>query len=122
MTDRIELLGLRATGFHGVLPDERREGQEFVVDVVLHLDVRAAAAVDDLTATVDYGLVAQQVHAAVAGQPVDLIETLAERVCAVCLAHERVEAVEVAVHKPHAPIQVAFDDVVVRVSRRREQV
>ena len=122
MSDRIELLGLRATGFHGVLPAERREGQEFAVDVILHVDLRGAAARDDLAATVDYGLVADQVHAVVTGEPVDLIEALAERVCTVCLAHERVEAVEVAVHKPQAPIQVPFDDVVVRMTRRREQV
>lgn len=119
MADRIELVGLRANGFHGVFEHERREGQEFVVDVVLHVDTREAAASDDLAATVDYGAVAQRVHDLVAGDPYDLIETLADRIAAFCLEHTRVEAVEVAVHKPQAPVPVPFADVVVRVSRRR---
>jgi dihydroneopterin aldolase len=118
-TDRIELTGLRATGFHGVFGFEREQGQEFVVDLVLHVDTRAAAAGDDLAQTVDYGAVAQRVHDVVTGEPVDLIETLAARVAATCLAEDRVEAVEVAVHKPQAPVEVPFGDVVVRVLRRR---
>ena len=120
--DHIEILGIRGTGFHGVYAQERRDGQEFVVDVVLHVDVREAAAGDDLAATVNYGEVAEQVHAVVTGDPVDLVETLAERIAAVCLRHERVEVVDVAVHKPHAPIEVPFEDVVVRVRRNRGQV
>ncbi len=118
--DRIELIGLRARGFHGVFDFERREGQEFVVDVVLHVDARAAAASDDLADTVHYGDLAEQVHAVVTGEPVDLIETLASRIAEVALAPEGVGAVDVAVHKPQAPVTVAFDDVVVRVHRRRE--
>lgn len=118
--DRIELVGLRATGHHGVFEFERRDGQEFVVDVVLHVDVRAAAASDDLADTVHYGDLAEQVHAVVTGEPVDLIETLAERVADVCLRPPGVHAVDVAVHKPQAPVTVAFGDVVVRVHRRRE--
>ena len=120
MADRIELVGLRAKGFHGVFDSERREGQEFLVDLVLHLDTAPAALSDDLADTVDYGLIAQQVHDVVAGDPVDLIETLAARIVSVVLAHDVVEAVDVAVHKPHAPIQVPFDDVVLRIHRRRE--
>lgn len=118
--DRIELQGLRAKGFHGVLEAERREGQEFGVDVVLHVDTRRAAESDDLADTVDYGSVAQQVHAVVTGDPVDLVETLAERIAATCLAQQRVHAVEVAVHKPAAPVPVPFSDVVVRITRRRD--
>lgn len=121
MADRIELYGLRAKGFHGVFDFERREGQEFVVDLVLHVDTSAAAASDDLADTVHYGVIAQQVHDVVAGEPVDLIETLAARIAAAVLAHEAVEAVDVAVHKPQAPIEVPFDDVVLRIHRRREQ-
>lgn len=118
--DRIELLGLRARGFHGVFEFERREGQEFVVDVVLHVDARAAAASDDLTDTVHYGELAEEVHAVVTGEPVDLIETLAARVADVALAKPGVGAVDVAVHKPQAPVTVAFGDVVVRVHRHRD--
>lgn len=119
--DGIEIRGIRGRGLHGVYPDERRDGQDFVVDVVLRLDTREAARSDDLDATVNYGLVAEQVHALVTGDPVDLIETLAERIAQACLEHDRVEGVEVAVHKPHAPVTVPFEDVVVRIRRDRRQ-
>ncbi|NHC15554.1 2-amino-4-hydroxy-6-hydroxymethyldihydropteridine diphosphokinase [Motilibacter deserti] len=115
--DRIELRGLRAFGRHGVFDAERELGQEFVVDVTLHLDLRAAAEGDDLTRTVNYGVVAQEAVAVVAGEPAALIETVAGRIAAACLAHGLVERVEVAVHKPAAPIPLPFDDVVVRVER-----
>ena len=119
-TDRIELTGLRGTGFHGVFDFERRDGQEFSVDVVLHVDTRAAAATDDLSRTVDYGVVAQQVHDLVTGPPFALVETLAARIATACLENPLVRAVDVAVHKPQAPIQVPFGDVVLRVHRTRE--
>jgi dihydroneopterin aldolase len=120
MTDSIAIRGLRVRGFHGVLPEERRDGQLFGVDVVLDTDVRAAADSDDLAATVDYSVVARQVEAIVGGDPVDLIETLAERIATACLAHPGVLEVEVTVHKPSAPIGVPFDDVAVTIRRARE--
>ncbi len=115
--DRIALTGLRVRGFHGVFPQERRDGQEFVVDAVLSLDVTGAAATDDLASTVDYGSLAQRLADVVAGEPVNLLETLAGRLADVCLADPRVTAVEVTVHKPHAPIPLSFDDVSVTVAR-----
>ena len=118
--DRIEITGLRGTGYHGVFEHERREGQEFRVDVVLEVDMRAAATSDDLADTVDYGAISTDVHAIITGEPVDLIETLATRVAEACLAPAGVLAVEVAVHKPQAPITVPFDDVVVRIRRERD--
>ena len=117
MSDRIAVTGLRVRGFHGVLPAERRDGQDFVVDAVLSLDVRAAAAADDLAETVDYGALAGRLAAVVAGEPVDLLETLASRLADVCLADPRVRSAEVTVHKPHAPIAVPFADVAVTVVR-----
>lgn len=119
--DRVELLGLRTKGFHGVFDFERQQGQEFVVDLVLHVDTAAAAASDDLADAVDYGVVAQRVHDVVAGDPVALIETLAERIAAAVLDQARVAAVDVAVHKPQAPVEVPFDDVVVRIHRRQSR-
>jgi dihydroneopterin aldolase len=116
--DRVTLQGLRVRGRHGVLAAEKSLGQWFVIDVVLHLDTRAAAAGDDLSATVDYGTLAEQVAAVVGGEPVDLIETLAQRIADVALRPGVVQAVDVAVHKPQAPVTVPFDDVVVRVRRR----
>lgn len=117
--DRIELRGLRIRGHHGVFEHERIDGQEFVVDAVLAVDVAAAARSDDLADTVDYGALAHRIAAIVEGEPVNLIETLASRIADTCLADSRVASVEVRVHKPHAPIPLAFDDVVVVVNRSR---
>ncbi|MFI8305207.1 dihydroneopterin aldolase [Streptomyces sp. NPDC085927] len=117
--DRVALHGLRARGHHGVFPKEREEGQTFIVDLVLGLDIRPAAAHDDLTRTVHYGIVAEEVVAVVQGEPVNLIETLAERIAQVCLKHDVVQEVEVRVHKPDAPITVPFDDVTITIIRSR---
>jgi dihydroneopterin aldolase len=116
----LALTGLRVVGHHGVLESERRDGQEFVVDVQLGLDTRPAARSDDLTATVHYGLLAERLQTAVASDPVDLIETLAQRLADICLAEPPVDWVDVTVHKPHAPIQVAFDDVSLTIHRSRD--
>lgn len=118
-SDRISLLGLRAFGRHGVLPSERQAGQEFVVDAVLWLDLRPAAAADDLSLTVGYAVLARRLVEIVSGEPLALIETLAERLATACLADERVEQVEITVHKPGAPIGLPFSDVTVTVVRRR---
>jgi dihydroneopterin aldolase len=117
--DRVTLRGLRGFGRHGVLPQERRDGQRFLVDVTLGLDTAKAAASDDLADTVDYGVLAGRVMAVVEGQPVNLLETLAERIADVCLAEARVEQVEVTVHKPSSPVAVPFDDVTVTILRSR---
>ncbi|MET8830066.1 dihydroneopterin aldolase [Streptomyces sp. NPDC004610] len=117
--DRVALRGLKARGHHGVFPKEREEGQTFLVDLVLGLDTRPAAADDDLEKTVHYGIVAEEVVAVVEGEPVHLIETLAERIAQVCLKHAAVQQVEVCVHKPDAPITVPFDDVTVTIIRSR---
>ncbi|GED85615.1 hypothetical protein TNCT6_27000 [Streptomyces sp. 6-11-2] len=117
--DRVALRGLRARGHHGVFPKEREEGQTFLVDIVLGVDTRPAAADDDLAKTVHYGIVAEEVVAVVEGEPVNLIETLAERIAQVCLKHDGVLEVEVCVHKPDAPITVPFDDVTVTITRSR---
>ncbi len=117
--DRIVLRGVRGFGHHGVLPEERRDGQEFVVDLELELPLSVAAATDRVTATVHYGELAEQVVAAIERDPVDLIETLADRIAGVALQDDRVQRVVVVVHKPAAPIPVPFGDVAVRVERRR---
>ena len=119
MSDKIVLTGLRAFGRHGVYEYERAQGQNFIVDVTLELDLAAAARSDDVRDTVHYGALADQLVAIVAGEPVNLIETLADRIAVACLAHERVRAVTVTVHKPQAPIPHDFADVAVTVSRQR---
>jgi len=118
-SDRISLLGLRAFGRHGVLPSERAEGQEFVIDAVLWLDLRPAAEADDLSLTVGYAVLARRLTEIVSGEPLALIETLAQRLATACLADERVAQVEVTVHKPGAPIGLPFSDITVTVLRSR---
>jgi len=119
MRDRVVLRGLRARGHHGVFDFERRDGQDFVVDAVLYLDTAPAATSDDVRDTVHYGELADRLVAVVTGEPVNLIETLAERLAGVCLAEPLVEGVELTVHKPSAPIEHEFADVAVTVTRGR---
>jgi 7,8-dihydroneopterin aldolase/epimerase/oxygenase len=119
VSDRIVLSGLRARGRHGVYDFEREQGQDFVVDVALEIDLGKAAATDDVADTVHYGELAERLVATITGEPVNLIETLADRLAEVCLADPRVTAAEVTVHKPQAPIPHDFADVA--VSLRREQ-
>ena len=119
MRDQISLTGLRVRGFHGVFEHERRDGQDFVVDAVLEISTVRAAASDDLADTVHYGELAEQLAAVVAGEPVNLLETLAGRLADVCLADPRVDAATVTVHKPQAPIPLAFSDVAVTIRRSR---
>lgn len=121
-SDRLSVRGLRFRGHHGVFEHERREGQEFGVDVTLLTDTRPAALTDELRDTIDYGTLVEQVRAVVQGEPVDLIETLAHRIAEVCLSHPAVLEAEVTVHKPHAPIQASFDDVTLTILRSRRGV
>ncbi|MCK2029533.1 dihydroneopterin aldolase [Microbacterium galbinum] len=117
--DEIVLTGLTVFGRHGVYDHERADGQEFTIDLRLRLDLAPAAASDDVVDTVHYGELAEKVAAIVAGEPVDLIETLASRIADAALADERVHDVTVTVHKPHAPIPLTFADVSVVLTRGR---
>ena len=119
MADRIELRGLTVRGNHGVFDHERRDGQDFIVDITVSLDLGAAAASDDLADTVDYGALAQRAADIVAGPPRQLIETVAAEIADDVMVDERVEAVEVMVHKPSAPIPLQFNDVAVVARRSR---
>ena len=121
MSDRIRLRGLRVFGRHGVFEHERADGQDFVVDIDLRVDLRRAAASDDVADTVHYGELAEDVAAVVAGEPVDLIETLAARIADTVLRNDLVRDVRVTVHKPQAPIAVAFEDVSVTIRRSRPE-
>jgi dihydroneopterin aldolase len=118
-TDRLQVLGLEARGFHGVLDFERQDGQVFRVDLTLGLDTAPAARSDDLRDTVDYGTLSTKVRAIIEGEPVDLIETLAHRIAAQCLLETPVQWVEVTVHKPDAPIEATFADVALTIRRSR---
>jgi dihydroneopterin aldolase len=119
MTDRITLTGLRVHGNHGVFEHERRDGQDFLVDITVWLDLARAAATDDLADTLDYGALAQRAAAIVGGPPFDLIESVAARVADDVMTDERAHAVEVTIHKPSAPIPLTFADVSVTARRSR---
>jgi len=117
--DEITLTGLRAFGRHGVFEEERRVGQHFVIDATLYVSTAAAAVSDDVADTVNYGEAAERIAAIVAGEPVNLIETLAERIADALLAYEGVRMVAVTAHKPDAPIDAEFADVAVTIRRAR---
>jgi 7,8-dihydroneopterin aldolase/epimerase/oxygenase len=119
MADRIELRGLTVRGHHGVFEQERRGGQDFVVDITVWIDLDRAAASDDLADTVDYGELAQRAAAIVGGPPKKLIETVAGEIADDVMRDERVHAVEVVLHKPQAPIPLRFNDVAVVARRSR---
>ncbi len=119
MADRIELRGLEVRGNHGVFDHERRDGQDFVVDITVWIDLAAAAASDDLADTYDYGVLAQRAAAIVGGPARHLHETVAAPIAEDVMTDERVHAVEVVVHKPQAPIPLTFADVAVVARRSR---
>ncbi len=117
--DQVALRGIVGFGHHGVFDFEREQGQRFVVDVVCTLDLAPAAETDDLEQTVDYGTLAADVVADVEGEPLDLIEALADRIARTCLRRPAVHSVEVTVHKPDAPMPVPVTDVAVTLRRSK---
>lgn len=119
-TDRITLTGLRVRGHHGVFEHERRDGQDFLLDLTVWLDLAPAAASDDLADTLHYGELAEAAAKIIAGEPCDLIETVAGRIADEVLRDDRVHAVEATLHKPSAPIPLTFADVAVTVRRTRD--
>ena len=119
MTDELSVTGIECFAHHGVFDFERREGQVFVVDLALGIDTRPAAASDDLVDTVNYGTLVADVKAAVERDPVDLIETVAQRITDVCLMDTRVEWARVTLHKPDAPIDATYSDVALTITRTR---
>jgi 7,8-dihydroneopterin aldolase/epimerase/oxygenase len=119
MADRIELRGLTVRGQHGVFDHERTNGQDFVIDITVWIDLADAAASDGLDDTYDYAALAQLAAEVVAGPPRNLIEAVGGEIADHVMDDERVHAVEVVVHKPQAPIQQQFADVAVVIRRSR---
>jgi len=119
LTDLIRITGIEVFAYHGVLPAEKKEGQHFLVDVELSMDLSSAGRSDALADTVDYGLLAQRIHDVVASERWDLIERVATRVAETVLDDTRVGAVVATVHKPAAPVAVGLSDVSVTVRRSR---
>ncbi|MBF4635254.1 dihydroneopterin aldolase [Agreia pratensis] len=117
--DTLTLTGLEVFAHHGVFDFERADGQTFLLDLAVWLDTAPAAEGDDLAQTLHYGELAVEVSEAAASEPVDLIETLAERIATLVLAHPVARQVRVTVHKPDAPIPVPFADVSITIVRPR---
>ena len=118
MSDSIKIKGIAAIGFHGVYTEERAKGQKFIVDVKLSLPLQGIK--DDLSKTVNYADVAHLVVRHITGEPVNLIETVAESIADEILKDfPLVNKVQVKVHKPEAPINVEFADVVVEIEKER---
>ncbi|MDP1712789.1 MAG: dihydroneopterin aldolase [Candidatus Nanopelagicaceae bacterium] len=120
MSDSIEIKGIRGFGYHGVFDHERENGQEFLVDISLNLDLRKAAGSDAVDDTVDYGSVCNLVLSAIVGPPVALIEKLASQIADLLLTNfSLLDSVVVVVHKPQAPVEVNFEDIAIRMERSR---
>jgi dihydroneopterin aldolase len=111
MMDKITITGITGFGFHGVFEHERREGQTFSVDLEVVTNFDSAVTSDDVRDTVNYAELADIVHAAITGEPVNLIEKLAHQIATDCLDIPGVTTVTVTVHKPQAPISVPFTNV-----------
>lgn len=119
MSDTLTITGLRLTGYHGVFEQERRDGQVFIVDLEVTLDTTRAAQTDDVAHTLDYSVLLAEVAKRVTGEPVNLIETLAEDIAQIALHHEEAQAVTVTVHKPDAPVGQLVSDIAVTIRRER---
>lgn len=120
MSDKIFLDQMSFYGYHGALPEERQLGQRFLVDLTLETGLYAAGSTDDLSRTINYADVFNQVQAIVEGDPCQLIETLAERIAAAVLhTFPLAEACRVKVIKPDPPIRGHYASVAVAIERRR---
>jgi len=120
MSDKISLTGISASGFHGVFPEERRDGQIFIVDLELFANLAPAGESDDLTKTVNYASVAAAVVEEIVGEPLSLIEALANRISQRVLGdYPLIDSILVTVHKPDAPVGINFKDISVTIERRR---
>ena len=123
MADRIELTGLKAHGYHGVFPEENRDGQDFLVDLICWLDATRAVETDDVADTINYADLAEIAHQVITGPPYNLIEKVAGTIANIIMArYEQLYAVEVTVHKPQAPIPRDFTDVAVVARRSRRRI
>jgi len=118
VSDQIRVTGIKAFGYHGVLPHEATEGQDFIVDLLITLDLRAVSLTDDLQETINYADLAQIAHDNIVGERVQLIERLAGRIAEeISSAYSQITSVSVTVHKPHAPVTVDFEDISVTITR-----
>lgn len=118
MSDKLNLIGIRGFGYHGVFESERKNGQEFVVDV--EIETKFKNVNDDLAQTIDYSKLVDLVSAEITSNPVNLIETLAERIAVKILDFDKkIKSLTVTVHKPAAPVSANLIDISVSISKAR---
>jgi dihydroneopterin aldolase len=122
MTQKIRIRGLRVYGYHGVMQHERDEGQYFIVDATIKVDAERASSTDDISNTVSYAEIAQLIADNVRNNPVNLLETLSQRLANEVLAAAGpwAQKVKVTVSKPDAPIDLYFDTVSVTAKAKRQ--
>ncbi|MDO4540102.1 MAG: dihydroneopterin aldolase [Syntrophomonadaceae bacterium] len=119
--DRLFIENLKVYGNHGVLPEETKLGQMFIISVDMFTDISQACRTDELTAAVDYGEVAQFIIEFVESRTFLLLETLADRLAnGILVAFPRLEQVTLKIDKPQAPIRLHFDNVGIEVTRQRQ--
>lgn len=120
MSDQIVLTGIHGFGYHGLFEQERKDGQDFFVDLTLLVDLRLASTSDSITDTVNYAEITELVVEEIISNPVNLIEKLAGRIAdRVLTQHVKVNSVTVTVHKPQAPIAAQLKDIAVVITRSR---
>lgn len=118
MSDLITLKGIQGFGYHGVFDHEATNGQDFLVDLEINLDLSRASVTDNLEDTIDYGLLTDVVVEEITGERVQLIERLAGRIAdRIKEGHPEIEHIAVTVHKPNAPISAKTSDISVTISR-----
>ena len=122
MTQKIQIKGLRVYGYHGVMEHERDEGQYFIIDATIKVDAERASSTDDISNTVSYAEIAQLIADNVRNNPVNLLETLSQRLANEVLsaAGPWAQKVKVTVSKPDAPIDLYFDTVSVTAKAKRQ--
>jgi dihydroneopterin aldolase len=122
MTQKIRIRGLRVYGYHGVMEHERDQGQYFIVDATIKVDAQRASSTDDISNTVSYAEIAQLIAENVRNNPVNLLETLSQRLADEILfaASPWAKKVKVTVSKPDAPIDLYFDTVSVTAKAKRK--
>ena len=120
MSDQIVLTGIHGFGYHGLFEQERKDGQDFFVDLTLEVDLKAASQSDAISDTVNYAEITDLVVDEITSNPVNLIEKLAARIAERVLnQHLKVKSVTVTVHKPQAPVAAQLKDIAVVVTRSR---
>lgn len=119
--DKIIIKNLEIFAFHGVNPEEKRDGQTFVFDIVVFLPLNVPCETDHVDDTVSYAKMVKTVRRVAQDEKNDLIEKVAQRVAdALLKEYEKIEKVKITLKKPEAPISATFDYVAIEIERSRQ--